>query len=200
VRRRGHRPRTVCLSFLPTKPLREEGRALARVVVQQQDSHPVSVFAVAKALRSRNALALGRGILAGRLASSSNGLAHALVREPTPGVMWTLNYSRSRKTLLASESMSGRAVHLSTRQREVLVLRASGVPDKDIAHRLQISERMVRYHLQASRLRLSACSRSHLVALAILAHEIAPVPDIPSSERHSSFATRARYRQRDPDE
>ena len=55
---------------------------------------------------------------------------------------------------------------LTRRQRECLQYIADGHTGRSIAHRLGISERMVRFHLEGARLRLNAGSTTQAVYLA----------------------------------
>jgi len=55
---------------------------------------------------------------------------------------------------------------LTSRQRECLQYTAEGHTARSIAHQLGISERMVRFHLEAARLRLNAGSTTQAVHLA----------------------------------
>jgi len=55
---------------------------------------------------------------------------------------------------------------LTHRQRECLQYIADGHTGRSIAHRLGISERMVRFHLEGARLRLNAGSTTQAVHLA----------------------------------
>jgi LuxR family transcriptional activator of conjugal transfer of Ti plasmids len=57
-------------------------------------------------------------------------------------------------------------VTLTRRQRDCLQYIADGHTGRSIAHRLGISERMVRFHLEAARLRLNAGSTTQAVHLA----------------------------------
>ena len=54
---------------------------------------------------------------------------------------------------------------LSPRQREILSLIARGKRDKDIAFRLEISERTVAHHIERTLIRLGALNRAHAVWL-----------------------------------
>ena len=55
---------------------------------------------------------------------------------------------------------------LTRRQHECLQYIADGHTGRSIAHRLGISERMVRFHLEGARLRLNAGSTTQAVYLA----------------------------------
>jgi LuxR family quorum sensing-dependent transcriptional regulator len=55
---------------------------------------------------------------------------------------------------------------LTRRQHECLQYIADGYTGRSIAHRLGISERMVRFHLEGARLRLNAGSTTQAVYLA----------------------------------
>ncbi|HAF62381.1 MAG TPA: hypothetical protein DCK95_08645 [Anaerolineaceae bacterium] len=56
---------------------------------------------------------------------------------------------------------------LTRRQYQCLQLTAAGLTANAIAHRLEISERMVRAHLRDARLRLDARSTAEAVYLAL---------------------------------
>ena len=64
------------------------------------------------------------------------------------------------------EKKSTPAITLTQRQRECLQYIADGHTGRNIAHRLGISERMVRFHLEGARLRLNAGSTTQAVYLA----------------------------------
>jgi DNA-binding CsgD family transcriptional regulator len=64
---------------------------------------------------------------------------------------------------------------LSDRELQVLRLVAGGVPDKEIAERLNISQRMVRAHLSRICRGLRGTSRANAVAIAISMELIPPV-------------------------
>jgi DNA-binding CsgD family transcriptional regulator len=64
------------------------------------------------------------------------------------------------------EKKSNPAIILTQRQRECLQYIADGHTGRNIAHRLGISERMVRFHLEGARLRLNAGSTTQAVYLA----------------------------------
>lgn len=61
------------------------------------------------------------------------------------------------------------------RELEVLKLAANGMTNKEIAHRLAISERTIQFHMNSIFNKTSTCTRTEAVALAIrknwLAHE-----------------------------
>lgn len=69
----------------------------------------------------------------------------------------------------------GRPLNLTDRQREVLGLLTSGLTDKAMAHRLGISERCIRRHIERSSKILGAHGRAQLAALAV-AFAIVDVP------------------------
>jgi LuxR family quorum sensing-dependent transcriptional regulator len=64
------------------------------------------------------------------------------------------------------EKKTNPAITLTHRQRECLQYIADGHTGRSIAHRLGISERMVRFHLEGARLRLNAGSTTQAVYLA----------------------------------
>jgi DNA-binding CsgD family transcriptional regulator len=63
---------------------------------------------------------------------------------------------------------------LTEREREILALVAARNADKEIAARLGIRERTVRFHLSECRRRLGAVSRAQVIATAIESGEIGP--------------------------
>jgi DNA-binding CsgD family transcriptional regulator len=64
------------------------------------------------------------------------------------------------------EKNSNPSIILTRRQHECLQYIADGHTGRSIAHRLGISERMVRFHLEGARLRLNASSTTQAVYLA----------------------------------
>ncbi len=73
------------------------------------------------------------------------------------------------KTLLACSKMKdpkNSTIHLSPRQKECLRLIAQGYTTASIAFKLQISKRMVGFHLRAAREKLGAVSTAQAVHLA----------------------------------
>ncbi len=65
-----------------------------------------------------------------------------------------------------AESGSGQEEPLTTREREVLQLLAQGIPNKQIAQRLSISEHTVKFHVSAIMTKLGAASRTEAVTTA----------------------------------
>jgi DNA-binding CsgD family transcriptional regulator len=58
-------------------------------------------------------------------------------------------------------------VHLTRREREVLMLLAEGLQLDEIAQRLEIGLETVRTHVRNAGARLGAVNRTHAVAIAI---------------------------------
>jgi DNA-binding NarL/FixJ family response regulator len=56
---------------------------------------------------------------------------------------------------------------LTARELEVLALVAQGLPNKEIADRLAISQRTVKYHVSSIMGKLGAGNRTEAVALAV---------------------------------
>jgi DNA-binding CsgD family transcriptional regulator len=56
--------------------------------------------------------------------------------------------------------------HLSPRERECLLMTATGASDADVASRISISESTVRFHLRNAARKLSACCRREAIYLA----------------------------------
>jgi DNA-binding CsgD family transcriptional regulator len=65
-----------------------------------------------------------------------------------------------------SANKTSPAISLTRRQKDCLQYIADGHTGRSIAHRLGISERMVRFHLEAARTRLKAGSTTQAVHLA----------------------------------
>jgi DNA-binding CsgD family transcriptional regulator len=59
------------------------------------------------------------------------------------------------------------SVHLTKREREVLLLLAEGLQLEEIARRLEIGLETVRTHVRHAAERLGALNRTHAVAIAI---------------------------------
>jgi DNA-binding CsgD family transcriptional regulator len=71
---------------------------------------------------------------------------------------------------------------LSTREREVLTLVASGAPLREIAEQLAISEATVRTHLGNANRKLGARNRPHAVALVLKHGLLGPEPGLGGSD------------------
>lgn len=65
-----------------------------------------------------------------------------------------------------AEPVSEPTEPLTTREREVLQLLAQGIPNKQIAQRLSISEHTVKFHVSAIMTKLGAASRTEAVTTA----------------------------------
>lgn len=65
-----------------------------------------------------------------------------------------------------AETVSEPTEPLTTREREVLQLLAQGIPNKQIAQRLSISEHTVKFHVSAIMTKLGAASRTEAVTTA----------------------------------
>ena len=62
------------------------------------------------------------------------------------------------------------ARELNERERECLRLLAEGHSDEDIAARLGIAARTVRFHIDKAKRALGASSRAHMIAVALRAN------------------------------
>ena len=58
-------------------------------------------------------------------------------------------------------------VHLTAREREVLILLAQGLQLEEIARQLEIGAETARTHVRNATERLGAANRTHAVAIAI---------------------------------
>ncbi len=67
---------------------------------------------------------------------------------------------------LEAEPVSDQDEPLTAREREVLQLLAQGIPNKQIAQRLSISEHTVKFHVSAIMTKLGAASRTEAVTTA----------------------------------
>ena len=67
---------------------------------------------------------------------------------------------------MASEIAAVNDEPLTAREREVLQLVAEGIPNKQIAQRLRISEHTVKFHVSAIMAKLNAASRTEAVTTA----------------------------------
>ncbi len=77
------------------------------------------------------------------------------------------SYNQARATVdMARDSMSKLTVDCTPRQRQVLDLLCEGMPNKIIAHRLNISENTVKAHLRQLMKRLNVSNRTEAVLLA----------------------------------
>lgn len=75
--------------------------------------------------------------------------------------------SREVESQLALSAVrQARGEHLTRREREILALVADGLANRDIAARLNIAERTVKFHLTAILARLGAKNRSQALAVA----------------------------------
>ena len=63
---------------------------------------------------------------------------------------------------------------LSAREREVLTWAARGLTNDQIAHKLQISERVVRAYFESARNKLNCLNRSHVLARAVSLRLVGP--------------------------
>ena len=72
----------------------------------------------------------------------------------------------ARTTSMPVEAEPSNGV-LTSREREVLQLMAEGLPNKNIAARLRISEHTVKYHVASILTRLGASSRTEAVTLGV---------------------------------
>jgi two-component system, NarL family, response regulator LiaR len=60
-----------------------------------------------------------------------------------------------------------RAIGITTREREVLLLLAEGFSDAQIADRLTISPKTANYHVENLKSRFEAANRTHLIAIVL---------------------------------
>jgi DNA-binding NarL/FixJ family response regulator len=73
-------------------------------------------------------------------------------------------------TSQTASAPSASTAPLTQREMEVLVLVASGLRNREIAHRLVVAPTTVKYHIQRLFAKLGVSSRTELVALAIQRH------------------------------
>jgi DNA-binding NarL/FixJ family response regulator len=90
--------------------------------------------------------------------------AYVMKQAPTSEIIDTLRRIRQPLEVLGAPS----AVHLTTRQREVLLLVKEGLPSKSIARRLSISEKTVDVHKHQLRRKLGLRTEMELVRHAAL--------------------------------
>lgn len=62
------------------------------------------------------------------------------------------------------QTESSQQIHLSPREQAIAQLVAAGLPNKVIAHQLQISQWTVASHLRRSFIKVGVCSRTALIA------------------------------------
>ena len=128
--------------------------------------------------------ALGRAIAMARLVTGAGLAFGALPRDAGPeeitaaatavaGGLTALDPRLTAETLaaiarprMASEIASVSDEPLTAREREVLQLLAQGIPNKQIAQRLRISEHTVKFHVSAIMAKLNAASRTEAVTTA----------------------------------
>ncbi|MHB2167426.1 helix-turn-helix transcriptional regulator [Alsobacter sp. R-9] len=92
----------------------------------------------------------------------------ARLKEKRTGEWMTLGHYIHRRLLeIAGTKMTGGVAKLSPRERETLQLTASGLTSDEVAERMEISERVVRAHLQTCRYKLNALNTTHAVARAV---------------------------------
>jgi DNA-binding NarL/FixJ family response regulator len=72
--------------------------------------------------------------------------------------------------VLAAQVRKPRDSSLTAREREVLRFVADGLSNKQIAHRLNIAERTVKYHVNSAMTKLGAENRAQAVAVAVRRH------------------------------
>ncbi|HEX9039134.1 MAG TPA: response regulator transcription factor [Ktedonobacterales bacterium] len=130
------------------------------------------------------ALALGPIIAIARLVTEAGLAFGALPRDASPeeiitataavaGGLTVLDRRLALETLaavetprLTRETLTDGDEPLTAREREVLQLLAQGIPNKQIAQRLRISEHTVKFHVSAIMTKLSAASRTEAVTTA----------------------------------
>lgn len=77
------------------------------------------------------------------------------------------HYVHRRLLEIAGKRMTGGVSKLSPREREALQLTARGLTSDEVADAMEISERVVRAHLQTCRYKLNALNTTHAVARAV---------------------------------
>ncbi|MFZ4815080.1 MAG: helix-turn-helix domain-containing protein [Phototrophicaceae bacterium] len=113
-----------------------------------QETHPTSGYGVLQRRASINSLIPALQAAAnGLLVIAPEFTASILLRPDTP-----------------TDSAAG--INLTPREREVLDLVAEGLPNKQIARKLQISEYTVKFHVNAILTKLGAASRTEAVVRA----------------------------------
>jgi DNA-binding NarL/FixJ family response regulator len=105
----------------------------------------------APAARSRDAVAVGPGVVDAASAVSTEGIARAI----------------EERVIAALRRGPSDAYGLSPREHEVLTIVAEGRTDREIAARLFISERTVHVHVRRVLAKLGVASRTEAAGLAI---------------------------------
>ncbi|MCE1178561.1 MAG: helix-turn-helix transcriptional regulator [Micrococcales bacterium] len=113
-------------------------------------------------------------------AQTSYGAGSALVRERHYGSLESLDYEICRALGNAPAETAQRALGLTRREYEVLQLLATGIGNREIAARLQISPRTADVHVSRILAKLGASSRGQATAIAMSAGAL-QVSDITQS-------------------
>ncbi|GGX74520.1 ATP-binding protein [Streptomyces hiroshimensis] len=118
---------------------------------------------------ARTELLLGRRLLAaGRHAEGKVRLRRARDQALTCGVPWIAERASRELADPAGSSTPVAVAALTRSERRVAGLAANGVPNKDIAERLEVSSRAVEKHLTSAYRKLHVAGRAELAAFSVL--------------------------------
>ena len=174
----GSRPDVLVL-HLPHRPAREI--ATARLVHARCPDLPLLAFAAspdrATVLAAIDAGARGY-VLSDDHPSQIVAAVHAAAEGASP-------ISPRAATALVADRAKPLGEHLTRRERDVLSLLAEGLPNKEIAHRLAISERTVKAHLTSAFRRIGVRGRTQ-AALWVRDHGL-PVIDLRNGQLGPKF-------------
>ena len=103
---------------------------------------------------------------------SDNYPARAAVAVLSELARKAMNEAETLAETLAPQTTSDHP--FSPREFQVLKLAAHGLTNKEIAHRLAISERTIQFHMNSIFNKTGTCTRTEVVALAILKQWLKP--------------------------
>lgn len=165
------------------------GRALAEVATTRRvhARHP-EVPLVAFSASSDRATVLAAIDAGARGYLLADDDAHEIVAAVRAAAQGASPLSPRAATALVSERTMAAPEHLTRRERDVLALLADGIPNKEIARQLGISERTVKAHLTSAFRRIGVSGRTQ-AALWVRDHE-ARLIDLRNGQRTINYDER----------